>query len=106
MLSDLHKKQIIWNYAFNLFEDEIHNMNKTRYSDFHTYVEAKSEFILSEKRKASKTNKISETNNSKDNSYGVANTRNIKNKEFKQKKRDHEINRNSSSNENSSLNCN
>ena len=40
----------MWNYAFELFEGEIHNMNKTRYSDFHTYKEAKIVFILSEER--------------------------------------------------------
>ena len=53
------KKQIIWNYAFELFEDGIHNMNKTRYRDFHTYTEAKSVFILAEEIKASNMNKSS-----------------------------------------------
>ena len=76
LLSDSHKKQIIWNFYFKLFEDEIHNMNKTCYSDFHTYTEDKSVFILSEEIKYSKTNKSSETKNSKYNSYGAANAGN------------------------------
>ena len=42
--------QILQNYYLDLFEDEIHNMNKTKYSDFHTYTKAKSAFILAEER--------------------------------------------------------
>ena len=57
LLSNCRKKQILWNYAFDLFKGEIHNMNKTRCGYFHTYTEAKSVFILAEERKASKTKK-------------------------------------------------
>ena len=78
LLSDSRKKHIPWNYAFKLFKDEIHNMNKTRYSDFHTYTEAKSAFILAEERKASKMNKSLETKKSKDNSSLAANAGNNK----------------------------
>ena len=67
LFSDSRKKHIPWNYAFKLFMDEIHNMNKTRYSYFFTYTEAKSVFILAKERKASKMNKSSETKKSKDN---------------------------------------
>ena len=28
LLSNSRKKQILWNYAFELFDDEIHNMKK------------------------------------------------------------------------------
>ena len=80
MFSDSRKKKIIWNYAFELFEDEIHNMNKTCYRNFHTYIEAKSEFILTEERKASNMNEISENKKSNDNSYGADNTGKNKNK--------------------------
>ena len=51
-------------------------MDKTCYSDFHTYTEDKSVFILSEEIKYSKTNKSSETKNSKYNSYVAANAGN------------------------------
>ena len=73
----MRKKQILWNYAFDLFEDEIYNMNKICYINFHTYTEAKSAFILSEERKSSKINKSSDMKKSKDNSTGVANSENI-----------------------------
>ena len=63
-----------------MFEDEIHNMNKTRYRNFHTYTEVKSVLILAEEIKARKMNKISETKESKDNSSGAANTGNNNNK--------------------------
>ena len=56
---DYSKNHILRNYDFELSEDEIHNMNKNRYRNFHTYTEAKSASILSEERKASKTNKSS-----------------------------------------------
>ena len=46
LFSDYCKKKIIWNYFFYLFEDEIQNMNKNCYSNFHKYTEAKSAFIL------------------------------------------------------------
>ena len=59
--SDTCKKQIICNYTFELFEDEIHNVNQTRFSDFHTYAEAKIYFILAKERKYSKMNKSSDT---------------------------------------------
>ena len=29
LLSDYWKKKILWNYAFKMFKDENHNMNKT-----------------------------------------------------------------------------
>ena len=35
LFSDSCKKQILWNYDFCLFEDEIRNMNKTCHIDFH-----------------------------------------------------------------------
>ena len=78
MFSDNYKNHIICNYAFSLFESENHNMNKTRYGDFHTYTEANSEFILSEEQKASNTNKTSDTKKSKDNSNGATNAGNNK----------------------------
>ena len=62
------------------------NMNKTRYSNFHTYTEAKNEFILAEERKSIKTNKSLETKKPKDNSSVADNARNNKNKVFNQKK--------------------
>ena len=65
-----------------MFKDGIHNTNKTWWSDFQTYTEAKNVVILSEERKASKMNKISETKSSTDNISGVANTGNNKNKEY------------------------
>ena len=58
LLSDKYKKHDLWYYLFNLFEDEIHNMNKTCYRNFHTYTEFKGAFILSEEQKTSKMNKI------------------------------------------------
>ena len=48
LFSDSHKNKILWNYDFELLDDAIHDMNKTRYIDFHTYTEAISEFILAE----------------------------------------------------------
>ena len=53
-------------------------MNKTCCSNFRTYTEAKSAFILSEERKVNKVNKISETKKSKDNSSVAANVVNNK----------------------------
>ena len=103
MFSDSCKKQILWNYDFDLFEDEIHNMNKTRYRNFHTYTEDKNKFILSEERKSIKTNKSLETKKPKDNSSGVSNPGNNKNKESMQKKKDQQSNTNSSINKNSSI---
>ena len=64
---------------FELFEDEICNMNKTCYRNFYTYTEAKNEFILAEELKASNTNKSSETKKSKDNSSRAANSGKNKN---------------------------
>ena len=52
LLSDSWKNQIISNYDLDIFEDEIHNMNKTWYSNFHKYTEVKSAFILTEETKA------------------------------------------------------
>ena len=98
LLSDSCKTQILCNYAFEVFEDEIHNKNKNRYSNFHRYTEAKSLFVLSVERKASKMNKSSETKESKDNSSGAANARNYKNKESRQKKKYQKSNINSSAN--------
>ena len=82
------KNQILCSYGFEMLEDEIHNMNKTQYSDFHTYTKAKSVSILDEEIKSSKTNKSSETKNSKDNRSGAANAGKNKNKESNQKKED------------------
>ena len=65
MLSDSRKNQILCNYDFELFNNDIHNMNKTHYSDLTMYTEAKSVFILAEERKASNMNDISETKRSK-----------------------------------------
>ena len=84
LFSDMRNKQIILNKDIKLFENEIHSMNKTSYTDLHTYTEVKSTFILAEERKSSKTNKISETKKPKDNRYGPANAGNIKTKESKQ----------------------
>ena len=80
MFSDFLKKKILWNYYFELFGDEINNINKTHYSDFHTYTETKSVFILSEEQKSIKMNKISETNKSEDNSYVASKSGNNNNK--------------------------
>ena len=80
-------------------------MNKTRYSDFHTYTEAKSVFMLSEERKDSKMNKISETKKSKENSSGAAKAVNNTNKWSRQNKKDQQSNTNSSVNKNSSIKC-
>ena len=88
LFCDYRKNQIIWNYAFEMFEDEIHNTNKTRYSNFHTYTEAKSALILDEERKARNMNKISETKKSKDDISGASNSGNNKAKDSKQKKND------------------
>ena len=65
LFSDYRNKQILWNCDFELLEDEICNMNKNRYSEFHTYTEDKSAFVLAEEIKSSKTNKSSETKKSK-----------------------------------------
>ena len=78
MFYDYFQKQIIWNYDFDLFKDEIHNMNKKRYSNFHSYTEANSAFILAEERKTSKMNKIPDIKKSKENSTGAANGGNNK----------------------------
>ena len=96
----MYKKQIVWNYEFELFEDEIHNMNNTCYSDLHTCTESKSAFILAEEQKTNKTNKISDTKKSKENIAEAANAGNNKAKEFKQKKKDQKSNKNSSVNKN------
>ena len=69
-----------------MFENKIHNMNKTKYSDLHTYTESKIAFILSEEIKSSKMNKRSETKKSEHNSSGAADTGNIKNENYKHKK--------------------
>jgi hypothetical protein len=58
LFSESRKKQILWNYAFENFKDEINNMNKTRYSDFNDYAEAKEAFLLAEERKTSKLAEI------------------------------------------------
>ena len=88
-----------------MFEDEIHNMNKTCYSHFHPYTEAKNAFILAEEIKANKINKILETKNSKDNISGAANVGNNKNKESKNNKKYQKSNNNSRVNKNSSMKC-
>ena len=49
----MRKNKILWNYDFDIFEDEIYNMNKICYINFHAFTEAKSAFILSEERKSS-----------------------------------------------------
>ena len=36
LLSYSLKKKILWNHSFGMFEDEINNINKTRYSYLHT----------------------------------------------------------------------
>ena len=64
----MHKKQILWYYDFDMFKDEIHNMDKTRYINFHMYTEAKCILILDEEQKTSKANKSSDRKLSKDNS--------------------------------------
>ena len=97
LLYDSRNKQILWNYYSKLFEGEIHNMNKTCYKNFHTYIEAKSEFILAEERKASKMNKSSETKKSKYNSSRAFNARNNKNKYYRQNKKYQHSNNKSSS---------
>ena len=86
-----------------MFEDEIHNVNKYWCSNFHTYNEAKSAFILAKQRKASKKNKIPETKKSKYNSSGVDNAGNNKHKESKQKKNYQQSNTNYSVNKNMSM---
>ena len=103
MFYDSLNNLIIRNCYFELFEDEIHNTNKTWYHDFHTYAEAKIAFILSEEIKSSKTNKISETKNSKENNSETAKAGNNKNKESKQKENYQQSNTNSSVNKNSSV---
>ena len=103
LLYDSWNKQILWNYSLELFQDEINNVNKNHYGDFHIYTEAKSAFILAEERKSIKTNKSSETKKSKDNISRAANSG--KNKESKKKKKDHQINTNSSVNKNPSMKC-
>ena len=102
---DSCKKQILWKYAFELFEDLIHNSNKTHYRDIHTYTEPKSVLTLSEEIKASQMNKNSETKNSNDNSSGAANTVNNKTKDYNQKKKDHQSSNNSSTNNYFSAKC-
>ena len=44
LFSDYSRKEILWYYTFELIKDGIHNMNKTRYRDFHTYTEAHSSY--------------------------------------------------------------
>ena len=105
LLSDSRKKQILWNYAFNIFEDEIHNMNKNQYGDFYTCTEAKSAFILAEERKSSEMKKRSETKKSNDNSSGAANAGNNKNKDSNQKKKHQRSNTNSRVTKNLSMKC-
>ena len=61
LFSDSCKKQILWKYDFDLFEDEIYTMNKNRYIDFQTFAETINAFILHEEKKASKMDKSSET---------------------------------------------
>ena len=73
LFSDLRKKQIISNYAFDMPKYDFININNTLYSDFHMYTEAKSAFILAEGIKSSKTNKTSEPKKSKDNISGADN---------------------------------
>ena len=70
-------------------------MNKTRYSNFHTYNEAKRAFTLAAERKAKKINNISETKKSRDNSPGAANSVNNKNKESEHKTNYQQSNTNS-----------
>ena len=80
-------------------------MNTNFYIDFHTYTEAKSEFILAEERKDNKMNKSSETNKSKDNNYGAAKYGNNKNKDSNQNKNYHQSNKNYRGDKNLSLKC-
>ena len=86
MFSNSCKNRILCYYALELFEDEIHNMNKNCYSNFHVHTEDKSVLILAEEIKYSKMNESSETKNSKDNSSVVANSDNNKNKYYNQGK--------------------
>ena len=51
LLSDTLKNKIICSYDFELYKNEIHNMNKTHYSDLYMYTEAKSVSILDEEKK-------------------------------------------------------
>ena len=76
MFSESRKKKVLCNYYFKLFGDEIYNMNKNQYIDFHMYTEAKSSCVLAEEIKVRKMNRSSKTKNSKDNSSGAANTGN------------------------------
>ena len=48
LFSDMRNKQIIWNQDIKLFENDIHSVNKTSYTDLNTYTEVKSTFILEE----------------------------------------------------------
>ena len=105
LLSDSRKKKIIWKYTFELFEDEVHYMNKNGYIGFHTYTEVKSDWIISEEWKASNPNKISETDKPKDNSSWERNSGNNKNKGSNQKKKYQQNNTNPSVNKNSSMKC-
>ena len=54
LFTQTRKTNILWNYAFENFKDEINNMNKTRASDFRTFQEAKDAFLLAEERKNKK----------------------------------------------------
>ena len=65
LFSDSLNNKILCNYAFNISEDEIHDMNKTLYRNFRAYTEAKCAFVIAEEIKAIKMNKISETYKSK-----------------------------------------
>ena len=82
---------ILCNYAFNISEDEIHDMNKTLYRNFRAYTEAKCAFVIAEEIKAIKMNKISETYKSKEKNSGAANFGNNK-----KNNKDHQSNSNSS----------
>ena len=35
LLYDYINNKVLWNYDFKMYEDEIHNTNKTRYSQVH-----------------------------------------------------------------------
>ena len=87
MLSDSCKNHILCNYDFELFDIDIHNMNKTHYRNFNRHTESKSSFILAGDRNTSKTNTILDTKKSKDNSTGAANAVNNKAKDFSQNKK-------------------
>ena len=104
-LSGIRKEQILWNYSSGVFEDEVHNINKTCYRYFHTYTEDKGAFVVAEERKSSKMNKISYAKKSKDNSAGAANAGNNKAKYSKQKKNYQHSNNNSRGNKNVSMKC-